>query len=65
MVAIRADMDALKMAEENHDITYKTTNEYAHMCGHDGHMTMVLGAAQVLIANRAKIPSDCTVRILY
>lgn len=45
MVALRADIDALPMPEHNQDLPYKTTTDYAHMCGHDGHMAMLLAGA--------------------
>jgi len=48
MIALRADIDGLKM-KENNDIEYRSTTEYAHMCGHDGHITMLLSAAHVFI----------------
>lgn len=35
------------------------------MCGHDGHMAMLLAAAQVIQANRDKIASNKTVRLLF
>lgn len=44
-IAIRADMDGLFMKENNPDLVYRTTTEYAHMCGHDGHMAMALACA--------------------
>jgi len=64
-VAIRADIDGLFMPENNHDLPYRTTTEYAHMCGHDGHMVMLLAAAQVLAKHTDKIPKGKTVRLLF
>ena len=38
-------MDGLLMKENNPDLSYRTKTEFAHMCGHDGHMAMVLACA--------------------
>lgn len=65
VMAIRADMDALPMTEHNTDLEYKTTTPYAHMCGHDGHMAMLLAAAQLFCLQRDKIPANKTVRLLF
>ena len=50
-VAFRADMDALKITEKTGLPHASTHAGRMHACGHDGHTTMLLGAARELSAN--------------
>ncbi len=44
---IRADIDGLPI-DENTDLDFSSNNGNMHACGHDGHITMALGAAEIL-----------------
>jgi len=64
VVALRADMDALPVTEEN-DLPFRSTAraEYIgqqvgvmHACGHDAHGAILMGVAEALTAERERLP---------
>ncbi len=71
VVALRSDMDALPVTEEL-DLPFKSTVKadyngrevgVMHACGHDFHMSMLMGAAEILASMRADLPG--TVKIIF
>ena len=63
VIGLRADMDALAMTETAENRTHASTHPGCmHACGHDGHMAMLLGAAQLLTRRR---DFDGTVRFIF
>lgn len=62
-IALRADMDALPIIEQN-DIPYKSKNEgVMHACGHDVHTSSLLGAARIL--NEVKDQFEGTIKLIF
>lgn len=48
-IAFRADIDALPIEEENNIKHLSKTKGVAHVCGHDGHMSILIGFARELV----------------
>ncbi len=64
MIALRADIDALKMKEENQSIPYRSQNEgVMHACGHDAHIAVLLITAKVLAQLKGELPGS--VRLIF
>lgn len=62
-IALRADMDALPVREEN-EVPYRSIHEgKMHACGHDVHMACLLGAAGMLQRCRNEFPG--TVKLIF
>ncbi|BDD00347.1 M20 family metallopeptidase [Persicobacter psychrovividus] len=63
VIALRADLDALPIVEEN-DQPYKSQNDgVMHACGHDAHTASLLGAAYIL--NQVKDQFEGTVKLVF
>ena len=63
VILLRADMDALPMAEESGELFACPTGIEAHTCGHDLHAAMLLGAAKMLKENESALQG--TVKFMF
>lgn len=63
VIAIRADLDALPIIEDN-DLLFKSKNHgVMHACGHDAHTAMLLGVAEILVGLKEQIKGE--VRLIF
>lgn len=62
-IALRADIDALPITEENKTFYASLSEGIMHACGHDVHTAMLLGAIQFI--NDHKEELDCTVKFIF
>lgn len=63
VIALRADIDALKIQEKT-DVAYRSVNPgIMHACGHDAHCAALLGAASILKKYEADL--KCTIKLIF
>ncbi len=63
-IALRADIDCLRLTEQNPQLHYRSKRDgLAHACGHDGHTATLVGAARVLATVADRLPG--CVRLLF
>ena len=64
-IGLRADMDALPVEEKNAFAHCSRHAGKMHACGHDGHTTLLLGAARYLAENKDALDFDGTVHFIF
>lgn len=64
-IGVRSDHDGLPMVEKNLGLPYISKTNAAHMCGHDGHTTCLLGGMALLMDNIEQIPEDRSVAFIF
>ena len=64
-IGLRADMDALPVEEKNAFAHCSRHAGRMHACGHDGHTTLLLGAARYIAENKDALDFDGTVHFIF
>ncbi len=64
-IGLRADMDALPLQEKNQFSHRSRHDGQTHACGHDGHTTILLGAARYMAENLSRLDVDGTVNFIF
>ena len=63
-LGLRADIDALPLQEQNHELAYCSKNPgFMHACGHDAHTAMLLGTAKYLVEHKQEWTG--TVKLIF
>ena len=62
-ILLRADMDALPVQENSGEPFSSSVAGKSHLCGHDAHVAMLMGAARLLAKYRGKL--KCNVRFMF
>lgn len=66
VIAIRADIDALPITEENDAVSYYSQNdEVMHACGHDAHTAILLGTAYIIAGYFKRGEIQGTVKFVF
>lgn len=65
LVALRADLDALPIEDTSQDPWRSTVHGIAHACGHDVHVSSLIGAAVALSQVHAVTPLPVRVRLIF
>ena len=62
VLGMRADIDALNMKEDSGQ-PFASKNDYMHACGHDAHVSMMLGAVRLIMDNKKDLSG--TIKLIF
>lgn len=65
VIVCRAELDGLPGVESDSPLPHRSTTAHSHLCGHDGHMAALIGAAALLLEQRDSLPANCVARLLF
>lgn len=64
LISFRAEMDALKAKEKN-NLPYKSKTKASHLCGHDGHISALIGGILKFLDNSPTSPQNKKIRLIF